>query len=130
MVEFYTVKRIDNSRLVRRGTAGFFRRSGRHLVLGIVISAAVLAYAWQRYECVELSYQLDQTDRAETQAAQLNSELKLELATLQSPARIDLLARDQLGMTIPQPGQIIQPGPSSAREMADAQAPPGLANFR
>lgn len=130
MVEFYTVKRIDNSRLVRRRASGFVRRFGRQLVVGVAISVALLAYAWQRYDCLELSYQLEKVGQSENQAAQLNRELKLELATLRSPARIDLLARDRLGMTIPQPGQIILSQPSANGEMADAQTPPGLANIR
>jgi cell division protein FtsL len=130
VVEFYTVKRIDNSRLVRRGATGFICRFGRQLAVGVAISVALLAYAWQRYDCLELSYQLEKVDQSESQAAQLNRELKLELATLRSPERIDLLARDQLGMTIPQPGQVIQSQPSATGEMADAQTPPNLASFR
>jgi cell division protein FtsL len=130
VVEFYTVKRIDNSRLARRGAAGFVRRCGRQLALGSLIALGLLAYAWQRYNCLELSYQLERTEQSETQAAQLNRELKLELATLRSPARIDLLARNQLGMTVPQPGQIVLTEPQATGEMADARTPADPANFR
>jgi cell division protein FtsL len=130
VVEFYTVKRIDNSRLARRGAAGFVRRCGRQLVLGSLIALGLLAYAWQRYNCLELSYQLESAEQSETQATQLNRELKLELATLRSPARIDLLARNQLGMTVPQPGQILLTEPQATGEMADARTPAEPVNFR
>jgi cell division protein FtsL len=130
VVEFYTVKRIDNSRLARRGGGGFLRRFGRQLALGSVIALGLLAYTWQRYDCLELSYRLEKVEQAESQAAQLNREMKLELATLRSPARIDLLARDQLGMTVPQPGQIIQTEPRASGEMADVRTSPGPATFR
>lgn len=130
MVEFYTVKRIDNSRLARRGTAGFVRRYGRQLTLGLVLALGVLAYAWQRYDCLELSYTLEKVDQTESRTAQRNRELKLELATLRSPARIDLLARNQLGMTVPKPGQVIETEPRATGEMADVRTSPGPVSFR
>ncbi len=130
MVEFYTVKKIDNSRLVRRGTTSFVRRCGLQLTLGVVVAMGLLAYAWQRYDCLELSYQLEQVDQGRSQAAELNRDLKLELATLRSPTRIDLLARNQLGMTVPQPGQIVETQPQATGEMADARTSSYPANFR
>jgi len=130
VVEFYTVKKIDNSRLVRRGTAGCMRRFGGQLTLVFVIALGLLAYAWQRYDCLEMSYRLEKVDQSESRVAELNRELKLELATLRSPTRIDLLARNQLGMTVPQPGQIVQTEPQSAGEMADARTSSYPANFR
>ena len=130
MVEFYTVKRIDNSRLAQRSTRGFVRRCGRQLTLGVLIALGLLAYAWQRYNCLELSYALEQAEQTQSQVTQLNSELKLELATLRSPARIDLLARNQLGMTVAQPGQVIQTQPRATGEMADARTTSDPASFR
>ncbi|HVB35451.1 MAG TPA: cell division protein FtsL [Patescibacteria group bacterium] len=130
MVEFYTVKRIDNSRLARRGAAGFMRRCGRQLTLGVVIALGLLAYTWQRYDSLELSYQLEQADQSQTRAAGLNRELKLELATLRSPARIDLLARNQLGMTVPEPGQIVLTEPQATGEMAEARTSSNPSSFR
>lgn len=130
MVEFYTVKRIDNSRLVRRRKGGFARACGRQLVVAGVVAAALLAYSWQRYECLRLSYQYEQVKQSESQAVELNRELRVELATLRSPARIDLLARDRLGMTVPQPTQIILTEPRSAGEMADAGTTRNPASFR
>ena len=130
MVEFYTVKRIDNSRLARRGTAAFVRRCGRQLTLGVVIAVGLLAYAWQRYDCLEQSYRLEKVEQSQSHEAELNRELRLELATLRSPTRIDMLARNQLGMTVPQPGQIVQTQPQAAGEMADARTSLYPANFR
>ena len=129
MVEFYTVKKIDNSRLVRRGTTAFVRRCGRQLTLGVVIAVGLLAYAWQRYDSLELSYRLEKADQSESRAAELNRELKLKLATLRSPTRIDLLARDQLGMAVPEPGQIIETQPQATGEMADARTSSYPADF-
>jgi cell division protein FtsL len=130
VVEFYTVKRIDNSRLRRRRSGGFLRLCGKQLAVAAVVAVALLAYTWQRYQCLEMRYQLEQTSREQTQALELNRELRVELATLRSPARIDLLARNQLGMTVPQPAQIIPSEPQTAGEMADASANANPASFR
>jgi len=130
VVEFYTVKRIDNSRLVRRRKGGFAKVCGRQLAIAGVVAAALLAYTWQRYECLQLSYQYEQVKQSESQAAELNRELRVELATLRSPARIDLLARDRLGMTVPQPAQIILTQPRATGEMADAGTTTIPASFR
>jgi cell division protein FtsL len=130
VVEFYTVKRIDNSRLVRRRQGGFARACGRQLLVAGVVATALLAYTWQRYECLQYSYQYEQAKQTESQAAELNRELRVELATLRSPARIDLLARDRLGMTVPQPAQIILTEPRATGEMADAGTTTNPASFR
>jgi cell division protein FtsL len=130
VVEFYTVKRIDNSRLVRRRQGGLVRTCGRQLMIAGVVAAALLAYTWQRYECLQYSYQYEQVKQTESQAAELNRELRVELATLRSPARIDLLARDKLGMTVPQPAQIILTQSRAAGEIADAGSTTNPSSFR
>jgi cell division protein FtsL len=130
VVEFYTVKRIDNSRLVNRHASGLWRSCRRQLLLGGVVALALLIYAWQHFEFLQLSYQLERMDQAQTQAVELNGQLKVELATLRSPARIDLLARSRLGMTVPQAAQIIQTQPAAAGEIAQANAVASPSNFR
>ncbi len=130
MVEFYTVKRIDNSRLLRRHTGGFLRLCGKQLAVAGVVAVALLAYTWQRYECLDMRYQLQQTSQKQAKVLELNRELRVELATLRSPERIDLLARNQLGMTVPQPAQIISIEPQTAGEMADASTDPNPTSIR
>ena len=56
------------------------------------------------------------------QSAELNQQLKLEVAGLRSPMRIDAIARRQLGLSVPVPGQIAPvEGPSEA-VLAQARA--------
>ena len=43
---------------------------------------------------------------AALQAIELNQELKLEVASLRDPGRIDVIARNQLGLTAPASAQI------------------------
>ena len=60
----------------------------------------------EHFRCIDLSFQLEEM-RAKQQSAQsYNGQLKLEIATLRDPRRIDLLARHQLGLTQPIPSQV------------------------
>ncbi len=104
--EFQTVKRIDNSRLVRRFEPVKLRYYYRMLALGTVVAAFFMLYIYQHFRCIDLSFQLEQVKAKQVEAATLNSSLKLEIASLRNPMRIDVIARRQLGLTEPLPTQV------------------------
>jgi len=106
MTEFHTRKPIDNSRLVRGNAPDRLRALARLVALGALFAAGTLLYAWQHFACIQLGYQLESLKTEQTQAGELNQELKLEVAGLRSPSRIDEIARNQLGLTVPVAGQI------------------------
>ena len=106
MTEFYTVKQIDNSRLVRLVAPNHLRECARVVFLGGLIALGAFLYAWQHFETIQLRYQLESLRGERTQSAELNQELKLEVAGLRAPGRIDIIARRQLGLTAPVPGQV------------------------
>jgi cell division protein FtsL len=104
--EFQTVKRIDNSRLVRHVEPVRLRYYYRTLALGSVVAAFFMLYIYQHFRCIDLSFQLEEVKAKQVEAATLNSSLKLEIASLRNPMRIDIIARRQLGLTEPLPTQI------------------------
>ena len=106
MTEFYTVKQIDNSRLVRIVAPGHLRECARVVSLGALIALGAFLYAWQHFETIQLRYQLESLRSERAQTTELNQELKLEVAGLRAPERIDMIARRQLGLTAPVPGQV------------------------
>jgi cell division protein FtsL len=106
MTEFFTIKQIDNSRLVRQLAPDRLRECCRLVLLGGVLAAGGLFYAWQHFQCIQLSYQLEELKAERGRAGELNLQLKLEAAALRSPMRIDVIARRQLGLTAPVPGQV------------------------
>ena len=106
MTEFHTIKPIDNSRLVRPASPQRLREMTRLLALGGLVALAALFYAWQHFTCIQLRYQLETLKSQRAQAVELNRELKLEVAGLRAPSRIDQIARRQLGLTVPADGQI------------------------
>ncbi len=115
MIEYHTIKRIDNSRLVRVASATQSRDLRNRVCAGAAMAACLLFYAWQHFACIQMRYRIEQLDTERAQAAELNQQLHLEVATLRSPMRVDAIARNQLGLTVPVPGQVVPAaGPSDA----------------
>ena len=106
MTEFYTVKQIDNSRLVRVVAPNHLRECARVVLLSGLIALGAFLYAWQHFETIQLRYQLESMRSERAQATELNQELKLEIAGLRAPERIDMIARRQLGLDAPVAGQV------------------------
>ena len=106
MTEFRTVKRIDNSRLERHVEPVKLRNFYKTAALGGAIALCCMLYIFQHFRCIDLSFQLEDLRQKQAQAAALNSELKLNIATLSRPSRIDQIARLKLGLTQPLPDQV------------------------
>lgn len=106
MTEFFTVKQIDNSRLVRAVAPGRLRECVRLAAMGGLLAGFALLYAWQHFQTIQLRYQLEELRAERAQAAELNQQLKLEVASLRSPMRIDVIARNRLGLTVPTAAQV------------------------
>ena len=121
MTEYYTVKRIDNSRLSRPVAAAQLKEFQRRLLVGAAMASCLLFYAWQHFECIQLRYKLEQLSSESAQAEELNQQLHLEVATLRSPMRVDAIARNQLGLTVPVPGQVAPADVPSEGVLADAR---------
>jgi len=121
MTEYLTIKRIDNSRLRRPAPVAQVRDFWRRVGTGAALAACLLFYAWQHFECIQIRYQIEQLSSERTQAAELNEQLHLEVATLRSPGRVDEIARNQLGLTVPVPGQVAPVNAPSDGVLADAR---------
>jgi cell division protein FtsL len=104
--QFHTVKRIDNSRVARPIAPGRLREMARLIGLGALLAAAALFYAWQHFEYLQLRYRVESLKSERSQSSELNQQLKLEMAGLRAPSRIDEIARRQLRLTMPIPGQV------------------------
>jgi cell division protein FtsL len=116
--QFHTVKRIDNSRLVRNVEPVRLHSLYRTVGLGAIVAVFFMMYIYQHFRCIDLSFQLEDLKVKQTQAAALNSELRLEIAALRDPRRIDVIARRQLGLTQPLPTQVQEYDAPSSAEVA------------
>jgi cell division protein FtsL len=119
--DFHTVKRIDNSRLVRHAEParmqGLYRTAG----WGAVIAVFLMFYVYQHFRCIDLSFQLEDLKARQTKMSALNSELRLEIEGLRDPRRIDVIARRQLGLTEPLPTQVQEYDAPAGAEVASVR---------
>jgi cell division protein FtsL len=124
--EFHTVKRIDNSRLVRHAEPvrmqGFYRTA----CWGGMIAVFLMFYVYQHFRCIDLSFQLEDLKAQQTKMSALNSELRLEIEGLRDPRRIDVIARRQLGLTEPLPTQVQEFDAPAGAEVASVRFARGI----
>jgi cell division protein FtsL len=119
--EVHTLKRIDNSRLVRNVAPVKMRNLYRTVALGAVIATFLTLYIYQHFRCIDLSFQLEGLKTQQADAAALNSSLNLQIAGLSDPRRIDEIARRQLGLTEIQPTQVQEYETPSGAEVASVR---------
>jgi cell division protein FtsL len=85
------------------------KRLALAVVLGVLLVVGVaLLLVWVRLQAVHTGYQLSAARHLAHRLEQEQRELELEIATLTSPRRLELLARERLGMGPPTPGQIVR----------------------
>ena len=77
------------------------------LSLGLCLVGVALLHVWLRLQVVRLGYLLSTTSKLQSQLEQENRELKLELATISSPQRLEGMARTRLGLREPEKGQVV-----------------------
>jgi cell division protein FtsL len=121
ILEFRTVKHIDNSRLVRHVEPVKLRTYYKTVALSGIVAIFFMFYVYQHFRCIDLSFQLEELRAKQTEAAALNSGLRLEIEGLRDPKRIDTIARRQLGLTEPLPTQVQEYEATSGAEVAAAR---------
>lgn len=75
--------------------------------LALVLVGVVLVHVWLRLQVVQVGYVLSTSSKLQSRLEQENRELKIELATMTSPDRLESLARRRLGLRPPEKGQVI-----------------------
>ena len=75
--------------------------------LALCLVGLALFHVWVRLQVVRLGYVLSTTSKLQEQLEQENRELKVELATLTSPERLEEMARVRLGLREPEKNQVV-----------------------
>ena len=89
-----------------RSAKSYWRLAAATL-LGFGFIAAVLVHVWLRLQVVHMGYVLSTTSKLQARLEQENRELKIELATMTSPDRLEAQARQRLGLVTPMKGQVV-----------------------
>lgn len=77
------------------------------IFIASVLMAVALLYVWSHIHMTELEYQIARELSSSEQIKDERTKLKVELATLKSPRRIETIAREKLQMTYPERSQVI-----------------------
>jgi hypothetical protein len=106
--EFFLVRHIDNSRLVKAADPVRVRQMRSFAAAVAVLFSLIMVYGLQHFYAIEKSYRVESEKQTLEQLREQNRQLHLSEAELEDPGRIDGLAH-QLGLAAPQPGQVVHP---------------------
>jgi len=119
--EVFFTKHIDNSRIVKADDPERRREMRQFTVVMSVLFMLVMVYVWQHFSAIEVGYHVEVQKQQVDQMREQNRQLRLAQAQLTDPERIDTMAK-QLGLSAPQPGQVVRPDGSDVNAPVLAQA--------
>jgi len=98
---FILTRPVRNEQLVRE----IDRKRHHELFLvaltGFVLAVAVIVYAWPHFEMIRLGYRMEELRQEREELVEARMRLELQRATESDPARIESIAKNQLGMVYP-----------------------------
>jgi cell division protein FtsL len=106
-IEIQFEKRIINHNVVREADSKSHRDYIVVTMVGAMFVLGLFIYAWQHYEWIQYGYRIEEAQKTKEQLAEIGRQLRLERASLRDPRRIDAIARRDLGMMVPAPGQLV-----------------------
>ncbi|MDD2270890.1 MAG: cell division protein FtsL [Desulfuromonadaceae bacterium] len=77
------------------------------MICMIVFTVVSVFHVWSRFKIVDLNLKMSEISRQLNEADQEQKGLTLEAASLKAPARIEAIAKNDLGMALPTEQQII-----------------------
>jgi cell division protein FtsL len=77
------------------------------LIMLMVLSVWAMFHVWSRHMVTELGYSLSEEQARNDQLLSENKALRIEISTLKSPKRLELIATSQLGLSAPKPEQVV-----------------------
>src|SRR5215467_9835033 len=143
-IEVHFEKRIINNNVIREPDTKGHRDYIIVTALAAMFLFGLFAYGWQHYQWIQYGYRIEEAQNKMQRLAEIGRQLRLERASLSDPQRIDSIARKQLGMVVPAPGQLVTfnadapwtiPGPPKvtpepAQQAAVQPQPAALASAR
>ena len=77
------------------------------MICMVLLTVVSVFHVWSRFKLVDLNVQISETSRLLKEAEQEQKRLNLEVASLRTPARIETIARNELGMALPSEQQVV-----------------------
>lgn len=77
------------------------------MICMLLLTVVSIFHVWSRFRLIELNLQVSEATKQLKTLEQEQRQLKLEAESLKTPARIETIAKRDLGMDIPQDHQVI-----------------------
>lgn len=77
------------------------------MICMVLLTVVSVFHVWSRFKLVDLNLQISETSRLLKEAEQDQKRLNLEVASLRTPARIEAIAKNELGMALPTELQVV-----------------------
>jgi cell division protein FtsL len=125
--EYAIKKDVRNNPIVREVDERRVREQWRSVALGVLFVAVLLFSGWQRVELIQHGYRVEQMEHERASQEDANRHLRLEIETLKSPKRIEMMATEQLHLVAPATGaaviieRVVPPEPPASSIVASAQ---------
>jgi cell division protein FtsL len=105
--EYAIKKDVRNNPIVREVDEARQRQLLRAVGIGALLVAVLLFSAWQHFELVQHGYLMERLQQERAAEEEINRHLKLEIATLRAPRRIEDMATRQLRMVNPARADVV-----------------------
>jgi cell division protein FtsL len=125
--EYAIKKDVRNNPIVREVDERRLREQWQSVALGVLFVAVLLFSGWQRMALLQHGYRAEEMQHERAVQEDVNRHLRLEIETLKSPKRIELLATEKLHLVAPATGaaviieRVVPADPPSAAIVASAQ---------
>ena len=106
-IEVHLEKRINNLNVVREADTKYRREYIGVTCLFGAFLFCLFFYGWQHYQWRMNGYKIEAAQKQKEQLTEMQHQLRLERESLRDLGRIDAIARRELGMVQPAPGQIV-----------------------
>ncbi|RNC72652.1 MAG: cell division protein FtsL [Desulfuromonadales bacterium] len=77
------------------------------LAVLVLLTLVSVFHVWSRVRVIDLNLEIAEANRILKDSKEEQNRLKLEVASLKTPARIEALARGELGMALPTDQQVV-----------------------
>jgi len=106
-IEVHFENRINNANVVRDADTKYRREYVGMTCLFGAFLFCLFFYGWQHYRWITAGYKIEEAQKQKEQLTEVGRQLRLERESLRNLQRIDEIARHDLGMVLPAPGQIV-----------------------
>lgn len=77
------------------------------MIVMVLLTVVSVFHVWSRVKVIDMNLRIAEISREIREQEQEQNRLKLEVAALKTPARIEALARGELGMALPTDQQVV-----------------------